>query len=78
MAEETGRWVRIPGGLRDELAEIDRQGAHAALHSLLELYDRARPEDWIAQLVEVNRGLVEELRELQGLSPAETPRRQTA
>jgi len=78
MAEETGRWVRIPGALRDELAEISRQGAHPALQSLLELYERARPEDWIAQLVEVNRGLVEELRELQGLSPAASPRRQTA
>jgi hypothetical protein len=78
MAEETGRWVRIPAGLRDELAEISRQGAHPALHSLLELYERARPEDWIAQLVEVNRGLVEELRQLQGLSPTQTPRRQTA
>jgi hypothetical protein len=78
MAEETGRWVRIPVGLRDELAELNRRGAHPAVDSLLELYARARPEDWIAQLVEVNRELVEELSRLQALSPAEGPRRQTA
>ena len=42
--------------------------------SLLELYDRARPEDWIAQLVEVNRELSDELRRLQELSAARKPR----
>ena len=78
MAEETGRWVRVPGDLRDELAELNRGAGHPALESLIDLYDRARPEDWIAQLVEVNRELVEELRGLQARSPAESPRRQTA
>ena len=78
MADETGRWVRVPGRLRDELAELDRHVPHPALQSLIDLYDRARPEDWIAQLVEVNRELVEEVRELQARSPAESPRRQTA
>jgi hypothetical protein len=78
MGEDTGRWVRIPGVLRDELAELNRTGAHPAVDALIALYDRARPEDWIAQLVEVNRELVEESRRLQALSPADNPRRQTA
>jgi hypothetical protein len=85
MAEESGRWVRIPGSLRAELAEASAQIAHPALISVLALYDRARPEDWIAQLVEVNRELSEmnrelheEIRRMQALSPISNPRRQTA
>jgi hypothetical protein len=78
MAEETGRWVRISRNLRDELAESGRQAPHPAVISLLELYDRARPEDWIGQLVAVNRELSDELRRLQDLSAAEGLRRQTA
>ena len=78
MAEETGRWVRIPCDLRDDLAEAGRQVPHPAVISVLELYDRARPEDWIAQLVAVNRELSDELRRVQGLSAAESPRRQSA
>ena len=54
MAEETGRWVRIRCDLRAELADAGRQVPHPAVISVLELYDRARPEDWIAQLVAVN------------------------
>jgi hypothetical protein len=78
MADETGRWVRIPCDLRDELAEAGRQAPHPAVISVLDLYDRARPEDWIAQLVAVNRDLSDELRRLQELSAVERPRRQTA
>jgi len=78
MAEETGRWVRIPRNLRDDLAEAGRQLPHPAVISVLELYDRARPEDWIAQLVAVNRELSDELGRMQGISAAEGPRRQTA
>jgi hypothetical protein len=78
MAEETGRWVRIPCDLRDDLAEAGRQAPHAAVISVVELYDRARPEDWIAQLVAVNRELSDELRRLQELSTLESARRQTA
>jgi|1185.fasta_scaffold323516_1 hypothetical protein len=78
MAEETGRWVRIPRNLRDELAETGRLAPHPAVISLLELYDRARPEDWIAQLVAANRELSDEVRRLQELSTLESARRQTA
>jgi hypothetical protein len=77
MAEETGRWVRISRDLRDELAEAGVQAA-PAVSSLIELYDRARPEDWIAQLVAVNRELSDDVRRLQELSALESPRRQTA
>jgi hypothetical protein len=77
MAEETGRWVRISRDLRDEVAEAGVQAA-PAVSSLIELYDRARPEDWIAQLVAVNRDLSDEVRRLQELSALESPRRQTA
>jgi hypothetical protein len=77
MAEETGRWVRIPRNLRDELAEAGAQAA-PAVSSLIDLYDRARPEDWIAQLVAVNRDLSDEVRRLQELSAVQSPTRQTA
>jgi hypothetical protein len=78
MAQDTGRWVRIPAALRDELVEAGRQAPHPAVISLVALYDRARPEDWIAQLVEVNREMSDELRRLQALSPPASPARQTA
>jgi hypothetical protein len=78
MAEETGRWVRIPETLREDLAEFARQAPHPAVTSLLELYEGARPEDWIAQLVEVNRELSDELRNLQEISLPDRSGRQTA
>jgi hypothetical protein len=78
MAEETGRWVRIPCDLRADLGEAGRQVPHPAVISVLELYDRARPEDWIAQLVAVNRELSDELQRMQGLLASESPRRQSA
>jgi hypothetical protein len=78
MADETGRWVRIPVELRDRLAELDSLESSPPLSALLDLYDCARPEDWIAQLVEVNRRLSEELQRLQTPSAPADPRRRTA
>jgi hypothetical protein len=65
MPDESGRWVRIPERLRDELAEAAVGVRHPALLAVLDLYERARPEDWIAQLVEVNRELADELQKMQ-------------
>jgi hypothetical protein len=65
MTDDGGRWVRIPAALRDELAEAARSGSQPAVATLVDLYDRARPEDWIAQLVRVNRELAGELRRMQ-------------
>ena len=36
----------------------------AAASEVVTLWDEARPEDWIAELVEVNRGLAAENRRL--------------
>jgi hypothetical protein len=73
MTDDGGRWVRIPAVLRDELAESARSGALPAAAALVDLYDRARPEDWIAQLVRVNRELAGELRRMQDAVPAADP-----
>lgn len=77
MSDDGGRWVRIPAALRDELAEVARSGQQPAA-ALVELYDRARPEDWIAQLVQVNRELAGELRRMEASIPAADPRTRSA
>jgi hypothetical protein len=70
--------VRIPGPLRDELAELQGKMPTSALAALLTSYERARPEDWIAQLVEVNRELSDEIGRLQAEFAAGDPRRRSA
>ena len=63
--DDKGRWIRITGGLRQSIEREARAcscGAArdaAALH-VVGLYEQARPEDWIAQLSEINRKLAEE------------------
>jgi hypothetical protein len=64
--------------MRDDLAEADRAGGPVLLAALVDLYDRARPEDWISQLVEVNRQMAEEVRQLQALTGSAAASRQTA
>jgi hypothetical protein len=67
---DDGRWIRVTGMLREAIEQDSRActcGAArdaAALH-VAALYDRARPEDWIAQLTEINRKLTEENRRLE-------------
>jgi predicted exporter len=68
---ETGRWIRVSKRLRDELETTLVDDALAS--ELVELWDTARPEDWIAQLEDLNRALVAENRRLlalQGYPPA--------
>jgi predicted exporter len=68
---ETGRWIRVSKRLRDELETTLVDDALAS--KLVELWDTARPEDWIAQLEDLNRALVAENRRLlalQGYPPA--------
>jgi hypothetical protein len=63
--DDKGRWIRVTGGLRKSIEREARAcscgAAHdaAALH-VVGLYEQARPEDWIAQLTEINRKLAEE------------------
>jgi hypothetical protein len=63
--DDKGRWIRVTGGLRESIEREARDctcGAarnDAALH-VVGLYEQARPEDWIAQLTEINRKLSEE------------------
>jgi hypothetical protein len=63
--DDNGRWIRITRGLRESIEREARActcGAAreaAALH-VVGLYERARPEDWIGQLTEINRKLTEE------------------
>jgi hypothetical protein len=63
--DDKGRWIRVTGGLRQSIEREARAcscGAArdaAALH-VVGLYEQARPEDWIAQLSEINRKLAEE------------------
>lgn len=63
--DDKGRWIRVTGGLRESMEREARActcGAArdaAALH-VVGLYEQARPEDWIAQLTEINRKLAEE------------------
>ena len=61
---EPGRWVRLPESLRDELASLADDGSTPVISEVVALWDRARSEDWIAQLVEINRELVAENRRL--------------
>jgi hypothetical protein len=77
--DDDGRWIRVTRGLRESIEREARActcGAArdaAALH-VVALYERARPEDWIAQLTEINRKLNEEngaLRASLGMVPAE-------
>jgi hypothetical protein len=77
--DDDGRWIRVTRGLRESIEREARActcGAArdaAALH-VVTLYERARPEDWIAQLTEINRKLNEEngaLRASLGMVPAE-------
>jgi hypothetical protein len=63
--DDEGRWVRVTGGLRESI-EREARGCtcgaarnEAAMH-VVGLYEQARPEDWIAQLTEINRKLAEE------------------
>jgi hypothetical protein len=68
---ELGRWIRVSKRLRDELDGMTR--GEAAASEVVTLWDEARPEDWIAQLLEVNRVLLAENRRLLaelGLPPA--------
>jgi len=68
---ELGRWIRVSKRLRDELDGMTR--GEAAASEVVTLWDEARPEDWIAQLLEVNRVLLAENRRLlaqAGLPPA--------
>lgn len=67
--DDYGRWIRVTRGLRESI-EREARGCscgaareEAALH-VVGLYERARPEDWIGQLAEINRKLEEENREL--------------
>ena len=65
MNGETGRWIRVSKRLRDELEET---AVYEALASeVVALWDSARPEDWIAQLEDLNRALVAENRRLLAL-----------
>lgn len=63
--DDKGRWIRVTGGLRESMEREARActcGAarnEAAMH-VVGLYEQARPEDWIAQLTEINRKLSEE------------------
>jgi hypothetical protein len=63
--DDKGRWIRVTGGLRESMEREARAcscGAArdaAAMH-VVGLYEQARPEDWIAQLTEINRKLSEE------------------
>jgi hypothetical protein len=69
--DDKGRWIRVTGGLRTSIEREARAcscGAArdaAALH-VVGLYEQARPEDWIAQLTEINRKLAEENSTLRG------------
>jgi hypothetical protein len=67
---DDGRWIRVTGRLRDVIEHETRActcGAarDASALEVVALYDRARPEDWIAQLTEINRKLTEENRRLE-------------
>jgi len=68
--DDDGRWIRVTGRLSESMEHEARActcGAArdaAALHAVA-LYDRARPEDWIGQLTEINRKLTEENNRLQ-------------
>ena len=67
---DDGRWIRVTGRLRESMEYEARActcGAarDAAALDVVALYDRARPEDWIAQLTEINRKLTEENKRLQ-------------
>lgn len=67
---DDGRWIRVTGRLRESMEYEARActcGAarDAAVLDVVALYDRARPEDWIGQLTEINRKLTEENRRLQ-------------
>ena len=67
--DDQGRWIRVTHGLRESMEREARActcGAArdaAALH-VVALYDRARNEDWIGQLTEINRRLTEENHDL--------------
>jgi hypothetical protein len=67
---DDGRWIRVTRGLRESIEGEARActcGAarnEAAMH-VVRLYDHARAEDWIGQLTEINRKLLEENNELQ-------------
>ena len=68
--DDDGRWIRVTSGLRDAIEREARActcGAarDAAALDVVALYERARPEDWIAQLTEINRKLTEENKRLQ-------------
>jgi hypothetical protein len=63
--DDEGRWLRVTRGLRESI-EHEARGCtcgaarnEAAMH-VVGLYEQARPEDWIAQLTEINRKLSEE------------------
>jgi hypothetical protein len=63
--DDKGRWIRVTGGLRESMEREARAcscGAarNAAAMHVVGLYEQARPEDWIAQLTEINRKLSEE------------------
>jgi hypothetical protein len=62
---ETGRWIRVSRRLRDELDAMLVGEAPAS--EVVALWDSARPEDWIAQLEDLNRALVAENRRLLAL-----------
>jgi hypothetical protein len=69
--DDKGRWVRVTGGLRESM-EREARGCtcgaarNAAAMHVVGLYEQARPEDWIAQLAEINRKLSEENTALRG------------
>jgi hypothetical protein len=62
--DDDGRWIRVTRRLRESMEREGRActcGApRAAALQAVELYDTARPEDWIGQLTEINRQLTEE------------------
>jgi hypothetical protein len=67
---DDGRWIRVTGMLREAIEHDTRActcgvARDAAALQVVALYDRARPEDWIAQLTEINRKLTEENKRLE-------------
>jgi hypothetical protein len=68
---DPGRWIRVSKRLRDKLESTAADEGLAS--EVVALWDAARPEDWIAQLEDLNRALVAENRRLlalQGYPPA--------
>ncbi len=60
--DDNDRWIRVNRGLRESIEREAQKctcGAarEAAAMHVVGLYENARPEDWIAQLTEINRKL---------------------